>query len=65
MIACKCGSTTFYRAVPCRGIWQEYLKLVNGELIIEESYTDGIEKYGTPKTIRCVECKKRHPNPDL
>lgn len=64
-LKCACGSTTFYRSTPARGIWMELVVANdNGGVRVEESFTDGLRHLCHPKTMQCTECKKRVPNPD-
>lgn len=64
-IKCACGSTTFYRSYPARGIWTQ-LVVANdrGGVDVDESFTDGLRDSREPKTMRCTDCKKRVKNPD-
>lgn len=64
MKPCSCGSVTFIRTTPVRGLWTEILTIQEDGRIKIEGVGDSVRNNGTPKTVICDECKKRHPNPD-
>ena len=61
---CACGGRTFTKRTPVRGIYSTFLTLQEDGTINIEGDGDGIRDIRQPKTIRCDECGKRHPNPD-
>ena len=63
--ACQCGSIVFERKYASRGVWTQFVELKNGKAEAFESETDGLKLYGEPKFMRCVDCKRRFPNPDF
>lgn len=64
-LICSCGSKTFFRFFPARGAWQQGLtSQPDGTMRLDEIFTDGIQYGRQPKTIKCSDCGRRHPNPD-
>lgn len=61
---CECGSKIFVKLTPCRGAWREHIEFGPDGTDIKEGFTDDLIYGAEPKTVRCADCKKRHPNPD-
>jgi hypothetical protein len=64
-VMCKCGSTDFERNLRCVGTWKEFITVKDGIVTHQEATTDDLKLGKQPKTIRCIECGKRCPNPDF
>jgi hypothetical protein len=65
VLCCSCGSRSFIIRTPVRGVWREYVTFDEAGCVDpyhSESTTDDLVLGGAPKTMRCAECRKRHPN---
>jgi len=64
LVRCSCGSITFIKSLRVSGTWTTILTLKPDGSVQAEGVGDFVRNLAEPKTIRCDECKKRHPNPD-
>ena len=59
---CPCGSDLFVESTKCSGWWKS---IVDGTGKVVDTDLDGVKYGDTPKTVKCWECGKTHPNPRL
>lgn len=60
-LVCECGSNLFWESRRTGGWWKY---LLDGDGNIQESDLSGVITGPPPKTVRCAECGKIHPNPN-
>jgi len=61
---CQCGNNTFEKRTKVVGTWVSTLTLTEDGRIEVEGNGDSVRNLTEPKTVRCEQCGKRHPNPD-
>lgn len=60
----NCGHTIFTRKRRATGVWIETVVSHDGEMVVEESTTDGLECATEPVCMTCEGCQCKVPNPD-
>ena len=65
LVRCSCGGATFTKRTRVRGVWETTLTVHEDGRVSSEGNGDSIREIEEPKTLRCDDCGKRHPNPAL
>lgn len=62
---CSCGCELFVIELPTRGVSSQFGKVGESGFVVTDTDLDRL-KYGKePRTMKCTECRKRYPNPNL